>query len=39
MEILYILIVVTIMISATALYFFVGYKFLKKYRGEKDGDN
>ncbi len=39
MEILYISIVVLIMASVTALYFFVGYRFLKKHRGGKDGDN
>ena len=39
MEILYILLVVLIMVSMTALYFFVGYRFLRKNRGGKNGDN
>ena len=39
MEILYISIVVLIMASMTALYFIVGYRFLKKNRGRKNGDN
>ncbi len=39
MEILYISFVVLIMVSMTALYFFVGYRFLRKNRGRKNGDN
>ncbi len=39
MEILYILLVVLIMVSMTALYFFVGYRFLRKNRSRKNGDN
>ena len=39
MEILYILLVVLIMVSMTALYFFVGYRFLRKTRSRENGDN
>ncbi len=39
MEFLYIGIVALIMISITALYFIIGYKFIKKHKEEGDGDN
>ena len=39
MEIIYISLVILIMVSMTALYFIVGYRFLKKNRGGKNGDN
>jgi hypothetical protein len=39
MEIFTIIFISLIMASMTALYFFVGYKFLKKYKGKKNGDN
>ncbi len=39
MEIIYISIVVLIMASMTALYFIVGYRFLRKNRSRKNGDN
>ncbi len=31
--------VILIMVGATVLYFVIGYKFIKKYKGKKDGDN
>ncbi len=39
MEIFYIGIVIFIMVSITVIYFFVGYKFIKKHKEERDGNN
>ncbi|SNZ08469.1 hypothetical protein SAMN06265182_1299 [Persephonella hydrogeniphila] len=39
MDFVYIAVVFIIMASMTALYFFVGYRFLKKHRGKKNGNN
>ncbi len=39
MELASILVVVLIMASMTALYFVIGYRFLKKHRRGKDGNN
>ncbi len=39
MEILKLSFVIFIMVSMTAVYFIIGYKFLKKYRGKDNGNN
>jgi uncharacterized membrane-anchored protein len=39
MEYLPFIIVFLILASITALYFYIGYRFLKKHRGKKDADN
>ncbi len=39
MEILNIIFVSVVMILMTGLYFVIGYRFLKKHRKKKDGDN
>ena len=40
MEFFTIIFISLLMISVTALYFFVGYRFIKKNKGKiKDGDN
>ncbi len=39
MEYLYIAVVVLVMVSITALYFVIGYRFIKKHKGGKNADN
>jgi len=39
MELISIAFVVFIMVFMTGLYFVIGYRFLKKHRKGKDGDN
>jgi len=39
MELLNAVPVILIMVFMTALYFVIGYRFLKKHRGKKNADN
>ncbi|WP_274600283.1 hypothetical protein [Persephonella atlantica] len=39
MELFYIAVVIFIMLFMTGLYFVVGYRFIKKHKGKKDGNN
>jgi len=39
MEILNIIFVSLVMVAMTVLYFVIGYRFLKRNKGKKNGDN